>query len=898
MKPPSFLKTPLWLAALALAGVGSIHAEVLWTEGEAASANRMNRHPWWYDQVKKAEFSGGDFISNFNDQSAGEADFSVTTKAAGNYTLWIRGNPVQSTLAVSVNGGEFKPVDMKSDVREQTNVAADGKPDLRFIAWIKAGDVALNAGANRIRFRMAGKPSNHGYLDCFVLSDEPFEPKGLLKPRQMAAAKVAEAADNAGWFAFDPPADDFKPSPIDMRWLNEAQAGDGGFIGAKGGQFIHSKTGEPVRFWAVNGPPHELKGDALRNAARMLAKRGVNLARVHGAMFNRDGEFDPTNVEHALEVARVMKAEGIYTHFSIYFPLWMTPRAGHPWLEGYDGKTHPFAALYFNPRFQQEYRKWWTSLLTTKDKVTGKTLVEEPAVMGLEMVNEDSFFFWTFDAARIPAAQLKLLETRFGEWLKAKHGSIDAALAKWGSATKVERDAPGEGRIGFRPLWNIANQKTPRDQDTAQFLYEVQAGFYRDTRSFLRSLGFKGVVTASNWSTASPETLGPLEKLSYTTGDFIDRHGYFAGSHKGDSAEWSIRDGHVYADRSALRFDGAEPGKPKSFVHPAMDPEYAGMPSMISETTFNRPNRFRTEAPLFFAAYGALQDTDGIVHFAYDGARWSVKPNFWMQPWTLSSPTMLGQFPATALIYRKGLVAPGAVLAKVPLATNDLFALKGTPLPQDAALDELRAKDLPLAGGDVKAGGRIDPLVHFAGRTEVTFQAQPGRASIQDLTDLINRGAQTVRSSTDELSLDYAKGVLTVNAPGAQGVCGALDKAGPVETKDAVFESSLDLGCFLLVALDGKAISQSDRLLLQVMSEEKPTGFTTEDAGEGKKKITKIGRDPWQVKALQGTIRLKRPDAASLKVTALDANGQPSGLVGSANAIQLKPDALYYSISR
>ena len=36
-----------------------------------------------------------------------------------------------------------------------------------------------------------------------------------------------------------------------------------------------------------------------------------------------------------------MKAEGVYTHFSIYFPSWMTPRAGHPWLECYDGKVQP-----------------------------------------------------------------------------------------------------------------------------------------------------------------------------------------------------------------------------------------------------------------------------------------------------------------------------------------------------------------------------------------------------------------------------------------------------------------------------------------------------------------------------------------------------------------------------
>ena len=51
-----------------------------------------------------------------------------------------------------------------------------------------------------------------------------------------------------------------------------------------------------------------------------------------------------------------------------------------------------------------------------------------------------------------------------------------------------------------------------------------------------------------------------------------------------------------------------------------MDPSYDGKPSMISETTWNRPNRYRSEAPLFYAAYGALQDSDAIVHFALDTA--------------------------------------------------------------------------------------------------------------------------------------------------------------------------------------------------------------------------------------------------------------------------------------
>ena len=72
-----------------------------------------------------------------------------------------------------------------------------------------------------------------------------------------------------------------------------------------------------------------------------------------------------------------------------------------------------------------------------------------------------------------------------------------------------------------------------------------------------------------------------------------------------------------------------------------------------------------------------LQDTDAIVHFALDSASWTVKPGFFMQPWTLMSPAMMGQFPAAALIYRKGLVATGDLLVDLNLKIGDLARLAG-----------------------------------------------------------------------------------------------------------------------------------------------------------------------------------------------------------------------------
>lgn len=713
----------------------------------------------------------------------------------------------------------------------------------------------------------------------------------------LCVVAVSRAAEDNAWFPFNPKTDNFGPEcAIDLRFLNEKFAGEQGFIGVKNGEFIHTTNGQPLRFWAVNGPPQELKGEALKACARMLAKRGVNMVRIHSGYFDQDGEVVPAKVQHVFEVVAAMKAEGVYSYLSIYFPLWITPKADASWLKGYDGKKHPFAALFFNPDFQAKYRKWWTALLTTSDPATGKTLVEEPALAGLEMQNEDSFFFWTFSEQNIPDPQLSLLEKMFGDWLLKKYGSMSAAFAKWNNL-KLKRDAEAEGRVAFRPLWNVFNEKTPRDQDTVAFLFELQTRFYSDTYAFLRKLGFKAPITASNWATASPEVFGPLEKLSYTTGDFIDRHGYFSCNHKGENAEWSIRNDHTYSDRSGFRFDPEAPGKPKLFVHPAMDPHYDDKPSMISETTWTRPNRYRGEAPIYLAAYGALQHSDAIVHFALDGATWAVKPNFWMQPWTLMSPTMMGQFPAAALIFRKGLIAPGKVLAQINLNTNELLRLKGTPLPQDAALDELRLKDIPQ-GTELPPGGRIDPLLHYAGRAQVNFVGAPGSVKLTDLKPYADRTAQVVKSSTGELRLDYGKGVLQIDAPQAQGVSGALGSRDSFESKDLVIRSGMEIGHILAVSLDDKPLTASAKILLQVMSEEQASGFATEPAGPGLKRITNIGKDPWMTKEITGSVQFRRPDASSLKVTALDANGYPQQAVGSAENIQLQPATWYYLITR
>src|SRR5438093_6414385 len=107
-----------------------------------------------------------------------------------------------------------------------------------------------------------------------------------------------------------------------------------------------------------------------------------------------------------------------------------------------------------------------------------------------------------------------------------------------------------------------------------------------------------------------------------------------------------------------------------------MDIRYNGMPSTITEINWPMPNRFRADLPLLAAAYGSLQNSSGFFFFALSGPFWqSMHAKFDIQ-----TPVIMGQFPAAALIYRKGLAKPGASVVEAHLKLSDLYALKGAPI--------------------------------------------------------------------------------------------------------------------------------------------------------------------------------------------------------------------------
>lgn len=833
-----------------------------WIEAERPVAtNLLGKHGFSPENdAERAKLSGGQWVGFSGKRKAPLfAVYDVDVPADGAYTLYARKFWKHGPFKVSFDNGPAQEVSPDAALLDavplRTNVVAN---------WVNAGRFDLKAGKHRFRVEST-TPDGAFALDCFLLTPLPFTARGTLKPDERLPSSTP------GWFAWDP-APDAPNAALDLSFLNEPLAGSKGPIAAKDGRFVHSATGEPARFWGINVTNDVTAlGDAeLDQLAAMLARRGVNLIRLHGPIYQaeggRAGAIDPVRVDNVRRTVAAFKRHGIYSALSIYFPLWIRLDAQYGWA-GYKNQN-PFGLLHLDAKFQALYRSWWRQLLEPDPK-TGVALATDPAVFSLEIVNEDSLFFFTFKPYEtIPAEVIEPLERRFAAWLTQRYGSAQAALDAW-NAEKIRGDDVAAGRVGLCSIYRMANNRDARSRDTVRFLYEVQTDCYARTRDFLRKeLGATSMVVASNWITGSDQYLMPLERASYLAGDYIDRHGYLNGVREGPKAGYLISDGDGYSDRTALRFEPEKPGDKPAIANPSFDTSYNDRPSMMSEVDWLEPNRYRTEVPWLFAAYGSLQGMDAVTFFtAKSGPGWLTT----VQKYAVLSPVALGQYPATALIYRAGLIDESAPLVDARLRLDDLLNLAGGP-----------------TGIDVRS--------RLVGKSQVTIDdnAPTSRPSV-DLAPYHDEAAKVIRSATGQLALDYDNGVLRIDAPRAQALVGFLSKAGDASLGAVTIRSPMEYGSVAVVALDGRPIAQSNKLLVQAMSEQTNTGWKTR--GEPVKTIESIGVAPLLVRELAGTVTFK--DNGPWRAQPIDASGAAQGQpFDVAGALTLRPDVPYYVLTR
>jgi hypothetical protein len=746
------------------------------------------------------------------------------------------------------------------------------------VGWMVLGKVRLAAGRHRLHIEPDNGPPPA--FETFLLHDGSFTPRGKLKPDEPLPVE-------SGWWPFAPAPDPAVGLLVDLRTLlNEPFAGSKGFITAKGESFVHSETGEPVRFWATHVQPCELPAAIIEEQARFLARRGVNLVRIYPFHWRNDGpltlEPDPVKIRRFQHAVDIFKRQGIYVMIGIYSGRAVYDLGQVPGFESLgDAKQAPFLMHLFHPQFRQAYNTWLRSLLTADNPHTGVPLAKEPAILGIELQNEANTLWFAFQAKMYPADMWAMVEARYRQWLEKKYGSVAAAWQAWD-----EQPGPKEGGRLMQDSWKLT-QQTRRSADQVRFCTGLERTFYEETKNFLHDeLGYRALVLASNWGTTQNDVLYPALAWAEDPQDFSDHHHYFSSPGKGGR----------FRNRSGLRWDGMKSDQ-TVICSGFLDVIRNGKPLMCSEYSWTGRNQWRPEYPLFAAGQSRGAGMDALVEFQVAPIPgWAGNEHKWVR----QHPAVVGQFPGAALLFRTGLLDEGKTLVRMRVNEDDARGLKaGQIVTKEGGIDFNRAFNGGAATETERNAVKNKGVYFCAGKVNLDVGPFPSTNEVADLAPYWDEAGKIIRHSNGQITWDYGTGLYLVDAPGVNAAVGFLDAKEEISLSGLKLTTPLRFGAVCLASLDGQPLAQSRRMLLQVMSEQKQCGeqFSEPDT-DGWIEVRQEGGSPYLVKDIAGTIELRWPGANRCRVTPLQPNFTAAGPGVTGPRIDLRKDVLYYLIEQ
>ncbi len=721
----------------------------------------------------------------------------------------------------------------------------------------------------------------------------------------LGCGSLLAAEDTAPTWPFEAAKDDFSPqSLLDLRSLNEKVAGESGFItrSRDGNQFVLG-NGKPFRIWAV-GDGAWNKGPTgqpdLARHARWLAKRGINVVRVHVNLEPNAGnitDVNRTELDGLWRTVAAMKKEGIYTIFS---PYWAAASHVTPAMGRLDSKGDSQGLLFFDKNLQDAYKAWMKVILTEKNPHTGIPLGEDPSLAIVELQNEDSLLFWT--SGNIKGAARTELRKQFANFLTKKYGSLDKAKAAWeNAAVPGNEDTPDDfanNQAAIHIVWQMTQNRTGGDgkriSDQVEFYTETMRSFNTTMGDYIhKDLACKALVNAGNWRTADNVRLLDAERYSYTANEVMAVNRYYSPFHGGKNNGWAIINGDKFQDESCLL-------APRDF--PVGLKQVEGYPIIITESSWVPPLGYQSEGPFLVAAYQSLTGVAGYFWFATGAEDWTHpgSANGFLPSegkWVCATPMLAGQWPAASLMYRMGYVKKGEPAVVENRAVADIMERRMPIIAEDPGFDPNRDKGQIAEKSNIKDG--VNPLAFLVGPVVAKYGADPAASKVIDLSKYIDDKAKIVKSNTDELTWDYGNGLCTLNSPKAQGVSGFLKKKGEFKLADIDLTSTNDYATILAVSMDDKPLATSAKILVQIGTTERPTGWKTHAAKEkvGNQTLTvqqvdNFGAKPWQIVKTDATLTLR--NAALKTASVLDANGmETKQLPIESGKLKLPPDALY-----
>jgi hypothetical protein len=244
--------------------------------------------------------------------------------------------------------------------------------------------------------------------------------------------------DPSQWFPFPPRDINSPPGVVDLSALDDAPAGARGFVRAKGGHFVDG-VGNRIRLFGVNCtataclPTHE----TAPRAAAHLARLGVNVVRLHlmdkasapFGLLTADGKgLDPAQLERLDFFVAELAKRGVYVDLNLHVAR------NYEGLDGEAARRFDMGKLLdrFYPPFISSQKQYARALLTHVNPYTQHAYAAEPAVLCVEMNNENTAMpFWAGNLDDLPEPFGGELGRQWNKWLETRYRTTARLTAAW-----------------------------------------------------------------------------------------------------------------------------------------------------------------------------------------------------------------------------------------------------------------------------------------------------------------------------------------------------------------------------------------------------------------------------------------------------------------------------------
>lgn len=681
---------------------------------------------------------------------------------------------------------------------------------------------------------------------------------------EMTADGPVFIQEGAEWKPIRQEKDVVPGSVLDFSAGLDAPAGKYGPVVSRNGHFeFRDRPGMQVRFYGTNlvDTAQFLSREWAEKLADRMAQSGFNLVRIHhhdnGLSVRENGSSTSLNMKNfdALNyLIACLKKRGIYIITDCYVSRTFTPEEIQRW-GGDDFKK----LVFLNADALENWKSFVGNWFTAVNPYTGVALKDEPALVGVTLVNEGCIGCGWNDVTN------KMLQEQFRQ-----------------------QKANGSGT----PPARTDKESAFYDPQIAQFVVTLYNKSFQEMRRFLRDdLGVNAPISDRS---VHAEWLMAFMREQY---DFVDNH-YYYDHPKYPYTAWRLPG--VIKNTSSLSVSSSD-------LNGMFPSRQLGKPFAVTEFDYPKPNFFRAEGGVLPAAYAGLQDWDALVQFACSHGDYNI-----VRDQVVGGPFDLYSDVVKLLSHRIGVkLFLGNEISPAPVAVATLF---DRDRPEAMSFSQLPSRDLHRLGLVARIGTAVVPagkpavLPSGTGRIDAFLDAETnfpkGAAgnipvfrsdtaggqlfdALQEKNVLpagtVDPAYQVYRATGGQLVFDTGKQTFSAWGNGINVLI--LPAGNRAEVKHLRIDNRIGRGVFSLQSVDGKKLEESGRMLFLHLTDSQATrlkfdnGLLKQYSSYGKAPhLAARGEADIRI-ALKGDFTLYSCDTAGKRLAEVPLSKEPDGTI-------------------